>query len=312
MKYITKYSLILVIAILIILFAFLNPVFVSPSNLLNLVDQVSIIGIVALGMTVVILSGGIDLSVGSIVAFSGIILAMCLARNIPVFFSMIICLGTGIGLGLINGFFIAYGRVPAFISTLGLMSIGRGAALYITSGKSVSDFPGQLQAFVTGSIVHIPVSIVVFIGFGLLLLIFLKFTYWGKYIYAIGGNEKAAWLSGIDVKSYKLLVYAISGLASAIAAMLLVGKLGSAQPQAGNMYELNAIAAVVIGGASLSGGKGSVEKTFLGILILGILQNGFSILNIASFYQQILVGFVIIFAVIADSKSFKIKRYEKS
>jgi ribose/xylose/arabinose/galactoside ABC-type transport system permease subunit len=141
--------------------------------------------------------------------------------------------------------------------------------------------------------------------------LFLKYTYWGKYIYAIGGNEKAAWLSGIKVRKYKLLVYSISGLAAAVSCVMLVGKLNSAQPQAGNMYELNAIAAVVIGGASLSGGKGQIWSTFLGVLILGILQNGFSILNIPSYYQQILIGLIIIFAVIIDSKSFKIKKHEK-
>lgn len=311
MKGISKYGLAAVVVILVVLFGMFNPVFISVSNLINVIDQIAIIGIIALGMTIVIIIGGIDLSVGSIVAFAGIVLAKCLVAGLSLPLSIFLCLLTGIGLGFINGFFIAYGKVPAFIATLGLMSVARGSALYLTDGRSVSGIPEGLSSFVTNQILGFSAPTIIFTLLSIVFWLVLKYTYWGKYIYAIGGNEKAAWLSGIKVRKYKLLVYSLSGLASAIACIMLVGKLNSAQPQAGNMYELNAIAAVVIGGASLSGGKGEIWSTFLGVLILGILQNGFSILNIPSYYQLILVGLVIIFAVIIDSKSFKINNYEK-
>lgn len=297
--------------VLILLFGAFNPVFISVPNLLNIIDQIAIIGIIAIGMTVVIITGGIDLSVGSIVAFSGIVLAKSLMAGFSVPISILFSLLTGAGLGLINGFFIAYGKVAAFIATLGIMSAARGAALYLTDGRAVSGIPEGLSSFVTGQLLGFSTPSIIFILLSIAIWMFLKYTYWGKYIYAIGGNEKAAWLSGIKIRKYKLLVYTLSGLASAIACIMLVGKLNSAQPQAGNMYELNAIAAVVIGGASLSGGKGQIWSTVLGVLILGVLQNGFSILNIPSYYQQILVGLIIIFAVLIDSKSFKINNYEK-
>lgn len=311
MKGISKYGLLGIVVVLILLFGMFNPVFISISNLLNIIDQIAIIGIIAVGMTVVIITGGIDLSVGSIVAFAGIVLAKSLLAGFSLPTSILFCLITGAGLGLVNGFFIAYGKVPAFIATLGIMSAARGAALYLTDGRAVSGIPEGLSSFVTSQDLGFSTPSIIFILLSIAIWLFLKYTYWGKYIYAIGGNEKAAWLSGIKVRKYKLLVYSLSGLAAAVACIMLVGKLNSAQPQAGNMYELNAIAAVVIGGASLSGGKGNIWSTFLGVLILGILQNGFSILNIPSYYQQILVGLIIIFAVIIDSKSFKINNYEK-
>jgi ribose transport system permease protein len=292
------------------LFGILNPVFISLSNLLNVIDQISIIGIIALGMTVVILTGGIDLSVGPLVAFSGLVLAISLLAGFGLPLSILFCLATGLGLGVINGFFISYCNVPAFIATLGLMSIARGASLYITDGRAVSNLPLNLTNLVSFDLFGISFSTILFLVLTLVFWFWMKFTYWGKYLYAIGGNEKAAWLSGIQTKKYKMLVYALCGLACAFGSLILVGKLNSAQPQAGNMYELNAIAAVVIGGASLSGGKGSISGTFLGVLILGVLQNGFSILNISPYYQQVLLGIIIIFAVL-DKKQIKLKYHEQ-
>ncbi len=310
MLVLNKYSLVIVFGFLIILFGVLNPVFISLSNLLNVIDQISIIGIIALGMTVVILIGGIDLSVGPLVAFSGLVLAISLLADFGLPLSILFCLATGLGLGVINGFFISYCNVPAFIATLGLMSIARGASLYITDGRAVSNLPLNLTNLVSFDLFGISFSTILFLVLTLLFWFWMKFTYWGKYLYAIGGNEKAAWLSGIRTKRYKMLVYALCGLACAFGSLILVGKLNSAQPQAGNMYELNAIAAVVIGGASLSGGKGSISGTFLGVLILGVLQNGFSILNISPYYQQMLLGIIIIFAVL-DKRQIKLKYHEQ-
>jgi ribose/xylose/arabinose/galactoside ABC-type transport system permease subunit len=306
-----RYGLLIVVTLLVVLFGVLSPVFLSGTNLLNILDQVTITGVISFGMTLVILIGGIDLSVGSIVAFTGIILAQSLLGGLPLFVSVLLCFVAGAGLGAINGFFIAYSRVPAFITTLGLMSIARGAALYLTDGRALSGLPDGLSVMVNHLTLGVPVSVCLLLFLYLLFWLFLKYTYWGKFLYAIGGSERAAWLSGIKVRPYKLLVYSISGLVSAVSAILLVGKLNSAQPQAGNLYELNTIAAVVIGGASLAGGKGEIRNTFLGVLILGILQNGLSLLNVSSYYQQILVGMIVIFAVLADSKSLNKRKYEK-
>lgn len=305
MKYTNEFNLTIVIFSLIVIFGVLNPIFLTLSNLFNLIDQIAIIGIIAIGLTLVIITGGIDLSVGSIVAFSGIVLAKCLANDVLFPISIIVCLFTGIGIGLINGFIITYGKVPAFIATLGLMSIARGASLYITDGRAISNLSNNLFFLISSSFLGISFSIYVFIILTVFFGLFLKYTFWGKYIYAIGGNEKAAWLSGINTRRYKIFVYATSGLMCAIASLILVGKLNSAQPQAGNMYELNAIATVVIGGSSLTGGKGNITGTFMGVLILGLLQNGFSILNVSSYYQQILIGIIVILAILIDNKPFK-------
>lgn len=311
MKGVKKYSLVTVVVMLSILFGSINPVFLSFSNLINIIDQIAIIGIISLGMTIVILLGGIDLSVGSIVAVTGIVLAKCLTGNFSLTLSISVCLIAGIALGIINGLFISYGKVPAFVATLGVMSGARGLALFLTDSRAVSGIPAGFSSLIVRSVYGITLPIIAFFVLSIVFWLFLKYTYWGKYIYAIGGNERAAWLSGIKVRKYKLLVYAISGLSSAVACIMLVGKLNSAQPQAGAMYELNAIAAVVIGGSSLSGGKGNIWNTVMGVLILGVLQNGFSILDVPYYYQQMLVGLIIIFAVLTDTASLKIYANEK-
>ena len=298
LNFFKKHSLIIALLLLLCIFGVINPVFLSIGNLLNLVDQISIIGIISLGMTIVIIIAGIDLSVGSIVAFSSIVLAQIL-------FSIL----AGAVIGLINGALISYGKIPAFIATLGFMSIARGAALYITGGKSLSNLPSSLSEIISYEIIGVRLPIIIFISLALIFHFFLKYTYHGKYLYAIGGNQRAAWLSGINIKKYIVFSYIICAITAAIASILLVGKLNSAQPQAGFMYELNSIAAVVIGGASLSGGKGSIIGTMLGVLIIGTLQNGFSILNIPSYFQQILIGAIIILSVLLDSKS-KNQAYE--
>lgn len=306
MKFIKDYGLIALLGFLIVLFGVLNPVFVSSQNLLNILDQVSIIGIIALGMTLVILTGGIDLSVGSIVAFTGFILAKSLVSGFGLPVSILLCLVTGLGLGSINGLFVSYGKLPSFIVTLGLMSAARGATLYLAEGRSISGLPDGLNGLASSSLLRMPLPALMFVLFSLLLAVFTKFTYWGKFIYAVGGNERAAWLSGIRIQRYKMFVYVITGFLCAVSSLVLVGKLNSAQSQAGNMYELNAIAAVVIGGTSLSGGKGSISGTVFGVLVLGVLQNGFSILNVSTYYQLILLGVIIIAAVYLDKKSFEV------
>jgi ribose/xylose/arabinose/galactoside ABC-type transport system permease subunit len=186
------------------------------------------------------------------------------------------------------------------------MSAARGATLYLAEGRSISGLPNGLNGLATFSIFSVPLPALIFVLFSILLAVFTKFTYWGKFIYAVGGNERAAWLSGIRIQRYKMFVYVMTGFLCAVSSVVLVSKLNSAQSQAGNMYELNAIAAVVIGGTSLSGGKGSISGTVLGVLVLGVLQNGFSILDVSIYYQQILLGGIIIAAVYLDKKSLEV------
>lgn len=287
---------------LIVIFGSLNPAFLQFSNLLNILIQNSIIGIVSLGMTLVIIAGGIDLSVGSIVAFCGILFAILLTSGMPLGLAILICLVSGSFLGFINGILITKGKIPAFIVTLGLMSAVRGGALLLSSSKSISISESSLNGIVNYTVFGVTIASIVFIILTVLMWGFLNKTYWGKYIYAIGGNEKAAAFNGINTSKFILLTYLIIGLMCSFASILLVGTLNSAQPQAGQLYELTAIAAVVIGGASLTGGKGSVIGTFIGVLILGVIQNGLSILNVPSYYQYILVGIIIIVSVLVDKK----------
>ncbi len=302
MEIIKKYNLIIMLTILMVVFGIINPAFLKTSNLLNILSQNSIIGIVSLGMTLVIIIGGIDLSVGSVVAFTGLLFALLVSQGVPISISIALSIITGSGFGLINGFLVTKGKIPAFIATLGMMSAARGGALLISDSMSISIANSSFNSIINYSIMGIAVPSIVFIVLTIVLLMFLSNTYWGKYLYAIGGNKKAAAFNGINVPRFTLLAYIIGGLMCGVASILLVGSLNSAQPQAGQLYELTAIAAVVIGGASLSGGKGSIIGTFIGVLILGVIQNGLSILNVPSYYQYILIGTIIIISVLVDKK----------
>jgi ribose/xylose/arabinose/galactoside ABC-type transport system permease subunit len=308
MKDINRYALVIIIVGICLVFGVLNPVFLSYTNIVNIFNQVAILSLIAFGMTLVILIGGIDLSVGSVVALSGIVLAECLVSGLSIPLSIIICIATGALCGLLNGILVSYGKIAPFIATLGMMSAARGLALMIADGRAVSSFPKSISFISNFSIVGLPLPIIIFISIFLILFLFQHYTYWGRHIMAVGGNENAAWQSGINVKKYKLLVYTICGITTAIGSIILVSKLNSAQPQAGLMYELDAIAAAVIGGASLSGGRGRMFGTLLGALIIGILINGLSILNVPVYYQQILIGLIIISAVLLDKLNITIKR----
>jgi len=301
-KLLKIYSLPLLLLLIVLVFGMLNPLFLTPSNLINILDQNSIIGIVSMGMTLVIIIGGIDLSVGSIFALCGIFFASLLTNEVSITLAIIATLLLGIALGFINGYLIRRWNIPAFIVTLGVMSTARGGALLLSSSKSISIASTGYGNIMNYEILGISTPIIVFIVISLLLGFLLENTFWGKFAYAIGGNEKAAAFNGINVDKLSILAYVVCGLTCAVASLLLVGKLNSAQPQAGQLYELSAIAAVVIGGASLAGGEGSIKGTFIGVLILGVIQNGFSILNVPSYFQYILVGIIIIASVLIDKK----------
>jgi ribose transport system permease protein len=279
----------------------LTPHFLTVSNLLNIAQQTSINAIVAVGMTFVIISGGIDLSVGSIVALSGVVLGTLLHEGQPVAIAIPTALLVGVAAGLLNGALISFGRLPPFIATLGMMSVARGAALVFTEGRPVSGFDESFRWLATGSVGPIPAPVIVMVLVYAVAHIVLTRTTFGRYVYAIGGNEEATRLSGVAVRFHKTAIYCVAGLMSAVAAIVLTARLNSAQPIAGMMYELDAIAATVIGGTSLMGGEGSLGGTLVGALIMGVLRNGLNLLGVSSFVQQIVIGAVIVGAVLVDT-----------
>ncbi len=279
----------------------LTPHFLTVSNLLNVVQQTSINAIVAVGMTFVIISGGIDLSVGSIVALSGVALGALLQGGQPLSVAVSAAFAVGIACGLLNGALVSVGGLPPFIATLGMMSVARGAALVFTEGRPISGFDEGLRSLATGSVGSIPAPVVVMIVVYVVAHLVLTRTTFGRYVYAIGGNEEATRLSGVAVRFHKTAIYGVSGLTSAVAAIVLTARLNSAQPIAGTMYELDAIAATVIGGTSLMGGEGTLAGTLVGALIMGVLRNGLNLLGVSSFLQQIVIGGVIVGAVLVDT-----------
>lgn len=293
-------GLLIIMAIITIL----NPGFLSPTNLLNVLRQVSINALIAFGMTFVILTGGIDLSVGSILALSSAVSASLMASGMDPVLAVLIGLLAGAVLGAINGVFIAKGKVAPFIATLATMTIYRGLTLMLTDGRPVSGLgdSAAFEMFGRGYFFGIPMpAITMMIAFVILYLI-LKKTTFGRRVYAVGGNEEAAILSGIKADRIKIYVYSLTGFLAALAGMILTSRLNSAQPTAGTMYELDAIAAVVLGGTSLTGGRGWIVGTLIGALIIGVLNNGLNLLGVSSFFQQVVKGCVILLAVLIDRK----------
>lgn len=287
---------------LVIFFSLLSDRFMTLSNFTNVLRQVSIQAIIAFGMTLVIISGGIDLSVGSVFALSAILMAS-VVKNSSVFLGILTALLVGALLGAINGFIIAKGKIQPFIVTLATMAIARSLTLVYSEGMPITGFPQSFRVIGRGEVTGIPVPVMImFAIFGVIFYI-SNYTKLGLYTYAIGGNETAAKLSGVKVDIYKIIIYMISGLLAATSAIILTSRLNSAQPTFGTGYELDAIAAVVLGGASLSGGKGTVVGTLFGALIMGILNNGLNLLNVSPFYQQGVKGIVILIAVLLEREN---------
>ena len=285
-----------------------TPHFLTVSNLLNVLEQTAINAIVAVGMTFVIISGGIDLSVGSVLAVSGIALGSALQAGAAVPVAIALALAVGLGCGLVNGVLVTFGRLPPFIATLGMMSVARGAALMLAEGRPISGFDDGFRMLATGRVLMMPAPVIIA---GLIYAVahfVLGHTVFGRATYAIGGNEEAARLSGVHVRYHKTAIYGVAGLMSAAAAVILTARLNSAQPTAGTMYELDAIAATVIGGTSLLGGEGTIMGALIGALIMGVLRNGLNLLNVSSFFQQVVIGVVIIGAVLVD---MSLKRHRR-
>ena len=296
-----QFGTVIGLAVLCVVLWVLTPHFMTVSNLLNIAQQTSINAIVAAGMTFVIISGGIDLSVGSIVALAGVALGAMLQTGYPLPVALAAALAAGTACGMLNGALVSVGGLPPFIATLGMMSAARGTALVFTEGRPISGFDDGFRTLATGSIGFVPAPVVVMILVYVVSHLVLTRTTFGRYVYAIGGNEEATRLSGVAVRFHKTLIYGTSGLVSAVAAIVLTARLNSAQPIAGTMYELDAIAATVIGGTSLMGGQGTLAGTLVGALIMGVLRNGLNLLGVSSFLQQIVIGVVIVSAVLVDT-----------
>ncbi len=282
-------------------FSILSDHFLTVDNILTIALQTSVIGILAIAETYVIITSGIDLSVGSILAVSGVVTGKLMVSGVSISLSILAGILVGAFCGLITGLIVSRLKVAPFIATLGMMSIGRGAAYVITGAMPVSGLPEKFFFIGGGSIGGIPVPMLEMFAFAIVFGFILKKTRFGRYVYCLGSNEDAAVLSGINVKNTKVWVYVISGALAAFAGVMMASRLVSAQSTAGTGYELDAIAAAIIGGASPAGGSGKIRETIIGAFIIGTLRNGLNLINVNAFWQQIAIGVVIIFAVYADT-----------
>lgn len=287
--------------------AVINPRFLSVANILNVFRQSSINAVIAIGMTFVILTGGIDLSVGSILAFCGAVSAAMLSSGMNPVLSLLVALVLGLFFGIVNGFLVSVMKLQAFIVTLVTMTFLRGATLVFTNGKpiTVNDGGALFENIGGGYLFNIPIPIYITLILFVVGHYILTNTRFGRYTYAIGGNEEATKLSGIKVNNIKIWIYGISGILSALAGIITTSRLFSAQPTAGTGYELDAIAAVVLGGTSLAGGVGKITGTALGAIIIGVLGNALNLLDVSSYYQMMIKAAVILIAVLIDKKSNK-------
>jgi inositol transport system permease protein len=303
-----KYGMLIILIGLVIVMSILSPTFLTSTNILNIVRQMSVVGIVAIGVTFVIITAGIDLSSGSVIALTSVIVAsLAHPGEFPLVIVILAAIGVGLFTGLINGTIVAKGQIHGFIVTLGMMTAARGAALLYSGGRPIGNISDTFAFIGGGVIAGIPVPIIIFAIVAFVSYVLLNKTKFGKYVYAIGGNEQAAVTAGVNVSKCKIMVYGYAGLLSGIAGMILTARISSGQPTAGLMYELDAISAAVIGGTSLFGGIGTIGGTVIGALILGVLNNGFDLMGISSYWQQILKGFIVIVAVLIDSKKNKRK-----
>lgn len=288
------------LAILIaVILSFSSEYFLTASNLFNLADQSVVIGIVAIGMTFVILTGGIDLSVGSVAGLTGIILGLAL-REFPVPLAVGLAIGAGAAIGAVSGILIAVFGLAAFVVTLGMMAICRSLAFVLSGQQSISDLPDGLSVLVYGNVLGLPMNVAILIALYLFAWIYLTHARGGRTIYALGSNKTAARIAGLPVTFYTIVPYVVSGALSAVSIVLIAAQIRSLDPLAGNQMELDAIAAVVIGGASLFGGRGSIIGTLFGVLIMVMIRNGMNLLGVSPFWQGTAIGTIIILAVLAE------------
>ncbi|MFB3163952.1 ABC transporter permease [Neobacillus sp. 179-J 1A1 HS] len=302
-------SLIFAIIMMVIIFSAIEPIYLSGGNLLDIFDQTVINGLLAIGITYAIITGGIDLSIGSIFAVVIVITGDLLVRGMNPVLAITIGMALGFVLGVVNGLLITKLKLQPFIATLGTMSAYRGIAYIYTGGWPVLDIPDNFRSLLAGDVVKdVPVSVLILIAFTIVSHIILKYTKLGTYIFAIGGNEEATKLSGVNVNRTKILTYALCGVGAALAGMILLARLGSGEPATGQGYELNAIAAAAIGGASLAGGKGNMIATLLGAILLSALKVGLVVVGVDSFWQYIATGAIIVVAAYSEVIQDKFKK----
>jgi ribose/xylose/arabinose/galactoside ABC-type transport system permease subunit len=304
--FLSRYAILIAFLVLIIIMAILSPAFLKITNIMNILRQTSINGIVAVGMTFVIILAGIDLSAGSVLALAAVV-ATSFAHPgtypviVPVFFGLL----TGALCGFVNGFIIARRKIAPFIVTLGMMTIARGAALVYTDGRPVIELSDQYNTIGGSYLLGIPVPVIIFVAIVASGWFLLSRTVFGRHVYATGGNKTAAELSGIVTGKVIVWVYTLAGLLSGLAGIVLSSRVMSGSPSTGQGYELDAIAAVVIGGTRLTGGVGTIFGTIIGALIIGVMNNGLDLLNVSSYWQQIVKGIIIVVAVVLERRSSK-------
>jgi ribose transport system permease protein len=298
-----KYKSLFGLLALCIVITIMTPRFLTVNNLRNVLTQVSVNAVIAAGMTFVILTGGIDLSVGSILAVCGAIAAVISKTTGNVLLAVIAALAVGALIGLVNGIVISKGKIQAFIATLATMTVFRGVTYVYTNGTPVSGLDQSFMVLGNNKILGMPIPVIIMIIIFAASYYILTQMRYGRYVYALGGNEDSARLSGINTQRIKTMVYVISGVMAALSGIIVTSRIGSASPNAGSGFELDAIAAVVLGGTSLSGGEGSIIGTIIGAVIIGVLNNGLNLMNVSPFYQLIVKGLVILLAVMIDKKS---------
>jgi inositol transport system permease protein len=296
-------ALLLALAAIAALLGAAKPQFLTAANLINVARQISVTGPLAVGATFVLLTGGVDLSQGSVLALAGVVAAgLAHPGQLPLAAAVLAGIAVGAGCGLVNGVVVTRIRVAPFIATLGMMTAARGLALVLSGGQPVSDLSAGFTRLAGGEAAGIPFPVLIFAGVAAAAALGLRRFAWGRYIYAVGGNETAAFASGISVGGTKLLAYALCGATAGLAGVVLAARTTTGQPNAGVGYELDAIAAAVIGGTSLSGGVGSIGGTVLGAILIGVINNGLDLANVPSYYQQIVKGAIIVTAVALDGR----------
>lgn len=293
-----RFGLVFSFLLLMMALSLLSERFLTPANLMNVLRQATINGIVSVGMTIVILTGGIDLSVGSVLALSVTVGASLMKQGTPVGLAVASALGIGTLLGVINGLMITRAKIPPFIATLGMLTVARGLTLLYTQGQPITGLPATFRWIGTGVVAGIPMPVILSLAVFAIGWVFLSRTKYGAQIYLLGDNPTAARLAGVPVDRMTVLVYAISGFCAALAGLVLVARLDSAQPIIGQGYEFNAIAAVVVGGTSFSGGEGGLAGTLLGALLIETLNNGLNLLNVSPLWEQVVKGVVIALALL--------------
>ena len=288
------------LVVIVVVFSILSPNFLTQQNILNILQQSSINACVALGMTLVIIAGGIDLSVGPTAAIAAVVVAVLMAAGVPIAIAIPLALIVGMTAGAFNGVLVAYGGLQPFIVTLGTLSLYRAIALIYTGGNPIFGIPPEFRALTNSSILGVPSPVLIIAILALVVWVVLNKTPLGEYFLAVGGNQEASRIAGVPVSLTKIASYVISGGLASVAGLILVGRLGAADPTLGNLWELDAIAAAAIGGASLMGGKGSIVGTLLGAIILGSLRNGLTLMNVQAFYQLLATGIIILVAMLID------------